>query len=284
MTKNQIEYNKLVETQRANRAQEMLTSERDLAARRLGLNTLQETQRHNEQVELNARDNLAEQYRNNVAQLAELQRTHLVNEGLLGQQNLLASERQRLSEEAQQEVIRHNLASEDISLGSIAASRLASELSAQSHVNAAGISAGASRYASDQALLARQLEVDAQKYGIDTSAGLRSAELKETNRANVMRELETKRSNIASERIRENTLLENVRNNIFNNFNSAIRASQDVALRSQANAIAQSGVDLQSKRLDLDISLAPSQQFGTLARGTRDVLMSAGQLTSMSGG
>lgn len=89
---------------------------------------------------------------------------------------------------------------------------------------------------------------------------------------------------MATERIKEQSVLESVRNNIFNNFSAAVRASQDVALRSQANAISQAAVDVQRGRLDLDVSLAPSQQFSSLARGTKDVLAGAAQLNAMSGG
>lgn len=71
MTKNQIEFAKLQEQQRANRAQEALTGRRDTLTAQLGLNTLEETKRANRERE-----------RQNTVVLGETQRHNLRLESL----------------------------------------------------------------------------------------------------------------------------------------------------------------------------------------------------------
>lgn len=67
MTKNQIEYNKLLEAQRSNIAQEMLTRRRDQNNFDLGSRTLAETNRHNLVVESQNKQSLDETSRHNKA-------------------------------------------------------------------------------------------------------------------------------------------------------------------------------------------------------------------------
>lgn len=274
MTKNQIEYQKMQETRRANLASEALTARRDEASRRIGLDTLQETARHNQQVELQARDNLAEQYRNNVASLQELQRAHLASEGIAGYN----AETQR---QQQEEYVRHNQVAEALTKYGADTSKLAAEMSAGAHVSAAGISAGASQYASDNALMAKQLEIDLQKYGIDTTAGLRGAELSETQRSNIARETELNRSNVAKESLQAGGLTETIRHNITSDLLNRTRTMADISLRGEQNAIAQQQADTQLKAVDANISLIPSQKFANYTRGIQGLTQSAGSVVNL---
>lgn len=284
MTKNQIEYQKLQETMRANRANESITSTRDQATRRLGLDTLQETARHNQQVELQARDNLAETYRNNLAQLQELQRSHLASEGIAREQTLnqryLEAETQRHNVASEQEVARHNKIQEDLSLYSSDISELAARLSAESHVNAAGISAAASQYASDISLLAKQLQVDLDKYGIDTNKELRTNELRESRRAAIARQNEINRSNRVNEGLQSGSLLESVRKNLVDQAQNRAKLNADVNLRGEQNRINAMNAETQRKSVDMNIDLAPSQKFSNYSRGISSLVGAATTLTN----
>lgn len=80
MTKNQIEYAKLREAMRSNLAGEDLTRKRDLAARELGINTLAESTRHNQAVELLDSGKLNETVRSNLAKESETKRSNLARE------------------------------------------------------------------------------------------------------------------------------------------------------------------------------------------------------------
>lgn len=273
MTKNQIEYNKLLETQRANLASEEITKRRDEATRRLGIQQLQETARHNQQVELQARDNLAEQYRNNLAQLQELQRSHLVSEGI-AQQNADATYRQAI------ETGRHNLATEELTGFATAVSKLGAELGASSRETAAAISAAASQYASDNALLGKQMDVDLGLRSIASQAGLRTAELQETKRINTARQQEINRANRAQEALKSGSLLETVRHNWVGERQSEKKISTDVSLRQEQNAISASQLALQRQKVNADISLIPSQKFGNYTRGLQSLASSASTLVN----
>lgn len=70
MTRNQIEYSKLKETQRANRMQEGLTRTRDTNSYLLGTREANERERHNRATERVSLDSLAETQRANRAQEA----------------------------------------------------------------------------------------------------------------------------------------------------------------------------------------------------------------------
>lgn len=134
MTKNQIEYNKLLETGRANRAQEALTHARDEAARQakvielgetsrhnqalegIQLQTLGETRRHNQAQESIGFGQLSETRRHNTAQERESQRHNLQTESATiidlteKSRHNLATEQAELTK--QQETARHNKAVE----------------------------------------------------------------------------------------------------------------------------------------------------------------------------
>lgn len=129
MTKNQIEFNKLLETQRANRRQEELTALRDSNTYAIGLGTLRETERANrakegynlsyldelsranQAKELLSYGTLRETLRSNKAREAELSRSNLARETETIRANI-AAEQLRLNE--LYERIRSNKASESI--------------------------------------------------------------------------------------------------------------------------------------------------------------------------
>lgn len=264
MTKNQIEYNKLLETRRANIASEQLTQERDRATRQLGFSQLDETVRHNRQVELQARDNLAETYRNNIANLQELQRSHFISEGISQVANAL-------KREAQEETARHNKVQEEISLYSADMSRAVADISAASHTAAAGMAAAASQYASDNALLAKQLQLDLDKYGIDVDAIMRSSTINETKRSNIARETETNRTNLANEGIRSTQAASQVASTATTNLLNAIKANADVNIRLDQNRIASASQKTQQQLADQQLELLPSQKFVNVTRGINNL-------------
>lgn len=116
MTRNQIEYAKHLETQRANRAQEALTQQRDAQAHEVSLAQLGETTRHNRAGEAQQVAVLGEQSRHNLAteelsraQLGELQ-TH--NRATERNAALTLSEQQRANVAREREQQRSNLAQE----------------------------------------------------------------------------------------------------------------------------------------------------------------------------
>lgn len=159
MTKNQIEYLKLRETQRSNLAQEELTRTRDSRSYEIGLGTLAESQRHNRATEEQARVSLDETARHNLAG-EQLTRSSL-DESIRHNQavELEAARHNKVgesyNERALKESGRHNLAQEQIGRSQVGASY-------------ANITLGYSQ-------------------------------LDETNRSNVARETETNRSNLARE-------------------------------------------------------------------------------------
>lgn len=159
MTKNQIEYLKLRETQRSNLAQEDLTRTRDSRSYEIGLGTLAESQRHNRATEEQARVSLDETARHNLAG-EQLTRSSL-DESIRHNQavELEAARHNKVgesyNERALKESSRHNLAQEQIGRSQVGASY-------------ANITLGYSQ-------------------------------LDETNRANVARETETNRSNLVRE-------------------------------------------------------------------------------------
>lgn len=284
MTKNQIEYQKLLETMRANRATEDITKSRDEASRRLGLDTLQETARHNQQVELQARDNLAEQYRNNVAQLQELQRSHLASEGLtqqrIGVEKGQLAELGRHNTVTEEEMARHNIAQEYLGQYSSDVNRIASEIAAQSHVTSAGIAASASQYASDNALLAQQLRLDLEKYGIDVNRSTQLSQLSESRRAAVARQAEVNRSNKVQETLQAGSMLQTLRHNLISEQQNARKLDIDLQLGGESNAIKQYSAETQRASAEANISLVPSQKFANYTRGISSLVTPITNVTS----
>lgn len=116
MTRNQIEYNKLLETKRANTRNEELTSRRDEAAIAAKLSELGEASRHNAALEQLQRMHENELLRHNAAteeatliDLNERQRSNRAQE-TLGQRNL--AEVSRANRARETEATRSNLARE----------------------------------------------------------------------------------------------------------------------------------------------------------------------------
>lgn len=146
MTKNQIEYLKLRETQRSNLAQEDLTRARDSRSYEIGLGTLTESQRHNRATEEQARVSLDETARHNLAG-ERLTRSSL-DEGIRHNQAVEAEAARHnkvgesYNERALKESGRHNLAQEQIGRSQVGASYANinlgySQLSEQARANVA---------------------------------------------------------------------------------------------------------------------------------------------------
>lgn len=170
MTKNQIEYLKLLESQRSNKAQESLTAKRDATTRELGFGNLAETTRHNLQSEAHNRAVLDETSRHNVVVENETQR-HNVSQEQLGRDQLLELNRHNTVTEghtAQQilESARHNQATESIERDKAATQRY---------------------------------QADTQRYSALETSRHNLAVEDETSRHNVTSERETERSNRAKE-------------------------------------------------------------------------------------
>lgn len=264
MTKNQIEFQKLVETKRANRANEELTHERDAATKRLGLETLQETARHNQQVELQARDNLAEQQRNNIAQLEEAQRTHLANEGI-GQLNADIEMRKAIEQQ------RHNQVAEELTALTADVSRFAAEVGASSRTAAAGISAAASQYMADASLIAKQMDVDLGNRRIGADIGINTARISESRRESIARQSEINRANLMSEQQKGLSLAEQARNNLVNQMLTREKNVADVNLRGQQLDINREQLGINRDTAQAQISLVPSQKFSNYTRGIQSL-------------
>lgn len=146
MTKNQIEYNKVLETRRSNYAQEDLTRRRDQAARDAKLielgeasrhnqaleglqgRSLDETSRHNRESERNQREVVSESRRHNLAServnlmgVQESTRHNRAAERETNRSNLAHEEETKRSNQAREdETKRSNLVDEGISAGRLA--------------------------------------------------------------------------------------------------------------------------------------------------------------------
>lgn len=198
LTKNQIEYLKHKEQQRANVANEELTRRRDATTRELGFANLTEVSRHNLAYEENARFVAQEQRRHNFESEAisrlglDLQRKDLDLKG-----------------RSLDETIRHNVASEQVSLGQL-------ELNRQTLLEQARHNVANEKYNQDQLTHSRNVLGEQIRHN-QASEILTSGQMYETSRhnlavedvsryraeeerrANLAREGETRRHNIVSE-------------------------------------------------------------------------------------
>lgn len=102
MTKNQIEYAKLLETRRANQANEAIVSQRDARSHAVALQQLGETSQHNRATEAQQQLSLDELARANRAKEAETYRANVARE----------RENTRSNVAREQETARANLANE----------------------------------------------------------------------------------------------------------------------------------------------------------------------------
>lgn len=190
MTKNQIEYNKLLEVMRANRAGEVLTAARDA-----------ETKRHNQAGE-------GETQRHNIATEGQTDRsldlTAQYNQGQLDLRAKELLEKERAAKAAEALTAR----GQDVSAKNAA-------LAAAATKYAASTSAAASRYATDQNAVNVQRQIaesHAQKlveHGLESQriavqkqqAQTQAKAQQETGRHNVAAETETGRHNVVTEKI-----------------------------------------------------------------------------------
>lgn len=114
MTKNQIEYNKLLESKRSNQANEELTRIRDERAHALGTATLAETSRyHSADIEVR-QASLDEQIRSNTARERETERSNLAKEAETQRSNMVKeTETYRSNVARETETARANRAAEE---------------------------------------------------------------------------------------------------------------------------------------------------------------------------
>lgn len=234
LTKNQIEYLKHKETQRANLSQESLTRSRDQTSRELGFANLAELGRHNIEAEHNASFVAHEQMRHNLESESLTRSQHQIQRdelSLKGKQleesirhNLSVedynSRQLQLSRDTLNEQQRHSIALEDIQRGQLAESvrhNTVSELEVGRHNVVSEQQTGRRLDEERRANQARETETARHNKALESltsrqiglgyaQVGLGYSQLSETERANRMREqeqhlitLETQRSNLARE-------------------------------------------------------------------------------------
>lgn len=193
MTRNQIEFHKMMETRRANRVTEDITRTRDERSHQVALGqlaelgrhnkeqerqgqiALDETSRHNLASESHARDVLAEQQRHSMVQEAETNRSNIAREIETNRANLAhEAETRRSNLSREQETRRANLAAEALR---------SAELAEMAKYHASSINLGYANLA-------------------ETSRANKANEA-ERLRTNLAHEIETNRSNIRSEELRQ---------------------------------------------------------------------------------
>lgn len=185
MTKNQIEYQKLLETQRANRAQESITQQRDARTLDLRTSELGETRRHNVAGEQAKFVELGETHRTNVAKETETERANRTRETETHRTNLAQeAERERSARAHEQETMRHNVETER--QGAIGLNLRSGELqeSIRSHKATEGL---------------RGAELTESTRSHMATEAIRTSELSEQERTNRAREAETQRHNVVGE-------------------------------------------------------------------------------------
>lgn len=201
LTKNQLEYLKLLETQRSNRENERLTGERDRVTKELGFGNLAENMRSNRAKEAQQVAVLGETQRSNLAQeelkrisLDETSRSNQANERLKEQSNKIAGynflEIRRSNKAREQETNRANLAKE----AETKRSNLAQEAENYRVHSLNDIREG-QRIDLAYGTLNEQIRNNNLNYDVSTQRNL------EQYRHNLASEIETKRSNEENERI-----------------------------------------------------------------------------------
>lgn len=227
MTTNQLEYLKLVETMRANRANEDITRTRDNTTRELGIATLSESSRHNRATEQHNVAVLGEQQRHNVesesvarATVDETRRHNLANEQLQLSANYAAQTRADAAMLSSKESIRHNTAQEAISAQQQqiamfnAVEQQRANKAREAETQRANVASELEIQAQNQRYNEfRQQEIDLSKRSIANQreyqfanvglgyaqVGASYANIAEQSRANQAREAENTRSNMARE-------------------------------------------------------------------------------------
>lgn len=257
MTKNQIEYHKLLETQRSNQANEAIQSERnaqtyDLGLKNygLGLQQLAETSRHNVATEQLNKLSLDETSRHN------LQSEYQNAQALL--------EQQRHSRAVEAETNRANLARES--------ETTRANIAAETERNRANLAS--------EALRASEL-VESQRYH-SMSIGLGYSQLAETARSNQAREAETKRSNLAYEAQQLANLQESARHSLVvereTSRANAAREAETQRANQASEAIAKKRNKLTAEQNDLRAQELENQRWRTLAENVRDYSQAASNM------
>lgn len=184
MTKNQIEYNKLLESRRTNMENERIRDRANEISFSLGTSNLDETQRHNRVVEGLQSRSLDETVRSNLAneQLkasaqVEQQRSNRANEALTLRQRIEQARSNQAQERLKEMDILHTdeRAKQQVSLGY-------SQLGESARSNRAQ----ESLTASSQGVAQVRNQIDQAR--VDESIRHNQAVERETNRANVVRE------------------------------------------------------------------------------------------------
>lgn len=216
MTKNQIDYNKLLEERRSNKQQEALTQVRDQRAHQVAMLEYGEKQRHNYATEQQAREDLAERMRNLDVTSAltryGAEETARHNRALEDLQGRSVQETERANRAKESEINRSNLANESIRR-------------TQNAIDSRRVNLGFSQL--DETIrsnLARELLTSQELAEIARSNVARETE---TNRHNVAAEVELNRHNVASEDIGE-------RANVIDTRNAATREYEAKSGRIQA--------------------------------------------------
>lgn len=262
MTKNQIEYHKLLEQQRTNQANEALQAERNAQTYDIGLKnydlgiqqarevqrhnlateqqnylSLEETSRHNLAAEMNAAQVLLEQQRHSKAVEAETARSNLARE----------SETHRMNVAAETERNRANLASEAL----------------------------------------RSAELAEQTRYHSMSIGLGYSQLAETTRSNKARETETHRANLAYEAQQLANLTEQSRHNqqveIETRRTNLARETETARANRESESIAKKRNKLTAEQNDLRAQELENQRWRTLAENVRDYTQAASNITKSAG-
>lgn len=223
MTRNQIEYLKYKESQRANMRQEELTASRDATARELGFGNLSETVRHNQQTERHNVAVLGEQQRHNYAQeyhnsqvLGEQIRSNRANEELQSRRD---AEVARANRARESETTRHNAELESQGRINLSLQEQSVQETKRSNLSR--------EYETSRANRARESETERANRAAESNRAqilqLNYAQLAELSRHNKATEslgysqlAEQSRSNKSNERIRLGELTERQRANIAN--------------------------------------------------------------------
>lgn len=246
MTKNQIEYGKLVESKRANLAQESLTRERDKASRRLGVRQQVEVERANRVREQQATMSLDETRRSNLARELEAQRHNRQVESL----NIAQLEEVTRSNRVRE--MRDQLALEETRRANVARETETQRYNRVREVIDTGYLNEAVRH-NKATEVVEQGRLDVSKYQADTQrqSMLNQARYQQQSISLGYSQLgETRRANMARESMQQMGINEQIRSNIAN---EDIRRSQATTQRISAvqSAVNESRRVSESKRSNL---------------------------------
>lgn len=245
MTKNQIEFNKLLETQRANQREEELTRVRDERTYALGQDQLAEAARHNRTTEKQYASSLDETARSNRAREYETARSN--------KQRELETHRSNLAHES--ELFRSNV-------------------SREAETRRANLAAEAQRRAElrlDTEIRRGQLAETRRSNRAHEAIGwgnvsLGYSQLSETARANREREA-LGRSQLAEDKRRTS-------------LNAAQRA-REIAAREESNRTQRYSAETGRLQYQTDASRAKAQNFRDYSSGINSIIRSAGSAVSM---